>query len=321
MTETKLIIGLPSKGRIHEQVTSFLKEASFPLKRVGSARGYTARLETLADAEVQLLSAGEIAGALESGQVHVGITGLDLLRERGEAADRSTQVLRPLGFSKARVVVAVPECWLDVDTMDDLADVAETMMATRKKRLRVATKFHNLTRAYFAENEVIDYRIMNSLGATEGAPASGSADLIVDITETGSTLVANDLKILEDGVILKSEAVLAGSLTAPWSEPALGALRHLLTMIDARQTAQSSFLVEVADWNGGAEQGLSDLGCRVTLTGGKWAQIRGPRKLVYQVLSVLKQSGMKELSVREASYIAADIDDPIADFAARLAQS
>ena len=115
-----------------------------------------------------------------------------------------------LGFGPADVVVAVPECWLDVATMADLDEIAESFYERHGRRLRVATKYHNLTRRFFAEKGVTGYRIVESLGATEGAPAAGIAEIIVDITTTGSTLAANSLKILDDGVILRSCAVLAG---------------------------------------------------------------------------------------------------------------
>jgi ATP phosphoribosyltransferase len=114
-----------------------------------------------------------------------------------------------LNFGPAKVIVAVPDCWLDVASMADLDDVAEQFYRAHGRRLRVATKYQNLTRRFFAEKGVTGYRILESLGATEGAPAAGSAELIVDITTTGSTLAANHLRILDDGLILDSCAVLA----------------------------------------------------------------------------------------------------------------
>ena len=128
-----------------------------------------------------------------------------------------------LGFGPADVVVAVPECWLDVATMADLDEIAESFYERHGRRLRVATKYHNLTRRFFAGKGVTGYRIVESLGATEGAPAAGIAEIIVDITTTGSTLAANSLKILDDGVILKSEAVLAATKMAA-AHPSTAAL-------------------------------------------------------------------------------------------------
>ena len=140
------------------------------------------------------------------------------------------KLLVRLGFGPADVVVAVPECWLDVATMADLDEIAESFYERHGRRLRVATKYHNLTRRFFAEKGVTGYRIVESLGATEGAPAAGIAEIIVDITTTGSTLAANSLKILDDGVILKSCAVLAGR-TEVLADPRVGRLRAALSTI------------------------------------------------------------------------------------------
>ena len=116
-----------------------------------------------------------------------------------------------LGFGSANVVVAVPQAWIDVRTMADLDDVTTGFRAQHNRRMRVATKYINLTRNFFAAHGVVDYRIVESAGATEGAPAVGTAEMIVDITTTGATLAANGLKVLDDGVILRSQANLVAS--------------------------------------------------------------------------------------------------------------
>lgn len=221
-----LLLGLPSKGRIHDEALACLARAGFSLER-GSGRGYAARLEPIG-AEVRLLSAGEIATNLDSGAIHAGITGLDVIAERLAEPKRTVMTLRPLGFSRARVIVAVPQGWLDVETMADLYDVAVGRVERGAPRLKVATKLIRMTRSFFARSGIVDYRIVESLGATEGAPAAGIADLIVDITETGATLAANQLKILTDGEIMASEAALVASLTAPWSGAGKAALRTLM---------------------------------------------------------------------------------------------
>ena len=152
------------------------------------------------------LAASEIARELAAGTVHLGVTGEDLVRETVADADARIALLARLGFGHADVVVAVPELWIDVWTMEDLDDVAAGFRARHGRRMRIATKYWNLTQGFFAAHGIALYRVVESLGATEGAPAAGTADLIVDITTTGATLAANHLKILEDGVILKSEA-------------------------------------------------------------------------------------------------------------------
>ena len=235
-----LIIAVPSKGRLKEQVDEWLADCGLKLSVSGGARGYMAEIKGLVGAQVRLLSAGDIAEALDAGEVHLGITGEDLLRERGGDLDSRALLLRALGFGRADLVVAVPKSWLDVDSMADLEEVAHDVLARRGRRMRVATKYLVQTRAFFARHGLADYRITESSGATEGAPAAGAAELIVDITTTGATLVANGLKILGDGVILKSQAQLAASLRATWSASQLAVAEHLLRVIEARATAHDS---------------------------------------------------------------------------------
>jgi ATP phosphoribosyltransferase len=238
-----LIIAVPSKGRLKEQVEGWLRDCGLPLQVSGGARGYVAELKGLPGAQVRLLSAGDIAEALDQGEVHLGITGEDLLRERGPHVDQRVLLLRPLGFGRADLVVAAPKSWLDVDSMDDLEDVAHDFLARTGRRMRVATKYLVQTRAFFARHGVADYRITESSGATEGAPATGAAELVVDITTTGATLAANGLKVIADGVILKSQAQLAASLAATWSEAQLDAGGQLLRIIEARANAATSALL------------------------------------------------------------------------------
>jgi ATP phosphoribosyltransferase len=226
-----LTLAIPSKGRLMEATAGLLARAGFTIDRLGADRGYRGLLRGLEGVEVAFLSASEIAQNLKDAKVDLGVTGQDLLTEKIPPDDKAVQLLLRLGFGPADVVVAVPECWLDVATMADLDEIAESFYERHGRRLRVATKYHNLTRRFFAEKGVTGYRIVESLGATEGAPAAGIAEIIVDITTTGSTLAANNLKILDDGVILKSSAVLAGRaavLTDPRVER-LGALLSAIT--------------------------------------------------------------------------------------------
>ncbi len=133
------------------------------------------------------------------------------MRESIADADKRVLLIDNLGFGSANVVVAVPQAWIDVRTMADLDDVTTGFRAQHNRRMRVATKYINLTRTFFAAHGVVDYRIVESAGATEGAPAVGTAEMIVDITTTGATLAANGLKVLDDGVILRSQANLVAS--------------------------------------------------------------------------------------------------------------
>ena len=217
MTGDKLIFAVPSKGRLMEQTTQVLAERGLTLRKTGNARGYRGAFDELPEVEVAFVSAPEIAAQLKSGAVHFGVTGEDLVREQMADADTRVVFAAPLGFGHADVVVAVPGFWLDVRTMADLDAIALGFRRQHGRWLRVATKYLNVTRRFFASHGVTDYRIVESLGATEGTPAAGSADLIVDITSTGETLRANGLRILDDGVILRSQANLVVSQAAHWT--------------------------------------------------------------------------------------------------------
>lgn len=204
-----ITVALPSKGRMKEDALGAFERAGFPIVQNGTSRSYRGRVEGADDIEVAFLSASEIARELGNGGVDFGITGEDLIREGLAEADARVEICARLGFGQADVVVAVPDVWLDVETMADLGDVAADFRARHGRRLAIATKYWRLTQQFFSATHGIQlYRIVESLGATEGAPASGSADIIVDITSTGSTLKANHLKILRDGVILRSQACL-----------------------------------------------------------------------------------------------------------------
>lgn len=204
-----ITIALPSKGRMKEDASAIFERAGLPIVAVGNERSYRGKVDGRDDIEIAFLSASEIAREIGAGTVDFGVTGEDLIREGLADADRKVEISARLGFGRADVVVAVPEIWLDVDTMADLGDVAADFRSRHGRRLQIATKYWRLTQQHFSSQHGIQlYRIVESLGATEGAPAAGQADIIVDITSTGSTLKANHLKILSDGVILKSEACL-----------------------------------------------------------------------------------------------------------------
>ncbi len=213
-----LVIAIPSKGRLMEDTLALFARCGHEIEKTGHERGYRGRIRGRDDVEVAFLSASEIASHLNQGVIHLGVTGEDLVRENIADADSKVEFRSKLGFGHADVVAAVPQSWLDVNTMVDLDDTAAAYHARHGRRLRVATKYVTLTRGFFARMGISGYRIVESLGATEGAPAAGAAEVVVDITSTGSTLVANHLKILDDGIILRSEANLISSRTAFWSD-------------------------------------------------------------------------------------------------------
>ncbi|MEX2167660.1 MAG: ATP phosphoribosyltransferase [Methyloceanibacter sp.] len=228
-----LTIAVPSKGRLKDQAAARLEQAGMALRQIGHERGYRGALAGLDGVEVVYISAAEIVHQLKTGRVHLGVTGEDLIRERLPDVEASVEFLAPLGFGRAELVVAVPDCWLDVVRMADLEDVAAQFARAHGRRLRVATKYMNLTRRFFAASGVAGYRIVESVGATEATPAAGTAELIVDITTTGTTLRANHLKVLEDGLILKSQAHLFASRAAPWSPEAVKLSDAILAKLSA----------------------------------------------------------------------------------------
>lgn len=211
-------LALPSKGRLKDEAIERLQKAGYPIRLPENERRYRAAVDGLDGLEVTFLSASEIARELDRGNIDIGVTGEDLVRETIPDWETGVEISARLGFGRADVVVAVPEVWFDVSTMADLDDVAAEFRHRHGRRLRIATKYWRLTQQFFSQKHGIQvYRIVESLGATEGAPAAGSADVIVDITSTGSTLKANHLKVLEDGIILRSEACL---VTAKKDRPA-----------------------------------------------------------------------------------------------------
>jgi ATP phosphoribosyltransferase len=309
MSTDKLILGLPSKGRLQENASEFFKRAGLKVSQHGG-RGYTGTLKGVSDVEIAFLSASEIAGNLEQGTIHFGITGEDLIREKLAAPDQSVELLLKLGFGHADVVVAVPQSWIDVDKMSDLDDVALAFHAKRGKRLRVATKYFNLTRMFFADHGINDYRIVESLGATEGAPAAGSAEAIVDITSTGATLVANNLKILDDGVMLRSEANLVASLSAVWGDTQLKAARVILDRLDARDRAENHILVAARgpfDPAKMAEDLDRHYQCAAdvisTFKGGGEVRVICPTAQVQAVADHLREAGAETVSASKADYL------------------
>jgi ATP phosphoribosyltransferase len=239
-----LILAIPSKGRLKEQAEEWFANLGLKVEQEGGGRGYQARLVGLDGVDLRLMSAGEIAGAVLNGNVHLGVTGQDLYANAAAELRPNGLLTLPLGFGRADVVVAVPRSWIDVTTMADLADVAQRFRVENGSRLRVATKYGRLTGEWFAAHGVVDHRLVDSAGATEGAPAAGTAELIVDITTTGQTLAANGLRILSDGLILSSQAWLVAGLKAHWNEEIRATAKALLQIADSRRMAKSLVFIE-----------------------------------------------------------------------------
>jgi ATP phosphoribosyltransferase len=234
-----LVIAVPAKGRLQDNTEAFFARAGMALQKPRGARDYRGTIANFEGVEIAYVSASEIAASLAQGGVHFGVTGEDLVRETMPRPQERVVLLRGLGFGFANVAVAVPQAWIDVRTMADLDDVATAFRLRRGSKMRVATKYVNLTRNFFAAHGIADYRIVESLGATEGAPAAGTAELIVDITTTGATLAANGLKMIDDGIMLRSQANLVASRNADWRNGQFDTARRVLDRIAAQDRARA----------------------------------------------------------------------------------
>lgn len=210
-------LGVPSKGRLQADTIDWFSKRGIDLSRTGSDREYAGRVTGVDGVELVLLSAGEIPKELAAGRIHLGVTGLDLIREKLLPWREKVALVEEMGFGFANLILAVPNVWVDVSTVDDLDAVAAQFRANHGFRLRIATKYHNLVRGYLRDVGVADYQLVDSQGATEGTVLNGTAEAIADITSSGETLRANHLKILDDGLILKSQASLFASHAADWS--------------------------------------------------------------------------------------------------------
>lgn len=303
---SNLILAIPSKGRLQEMTHAFFARAGLKVKRPGGDRNYRGTLKGVEGVEIAFLSASEIAREIAAGSVHFGITGTDLVNENIDRPEEKTHIVKALGFGHADVVVAVPTAWIDVSTMADLADVASDFRARHGRRLRVATKYVTHTRQFFAEHGIADYRIVESAGATEGAPAAGSAELVVDITSTGSTLKANNLKIPEDGVMARSQAHLVASTTAKWDEAALTAARLMLDRISAQENAHNfkEMRTLIADPDAVLKELSAEFGCVAPFgSDGACLVLHCPVENVPACADKLRAKGAQMVTVTPLDYV------------------
>jgi ATP phosphoribosyltransferase len=322
---TPLVVAVPSKGRLQQNAEAFFARAGLNLVKPRGARDYRGTIAGFEGVEIAYLSAAEITAQLAQGAVHLGVTGEDLVREMILQSDERVVLIAGLGFGFANVVVAVPQAWIDVRTMADLDDVATAFRLKHERKMRLATKYANLTRDFFAAHGVIDYRIVDSSGATEGAPAAGTAEMIVDITTTGATLAANGLKTIEDGVMLRSQANIVAARGAAWDGTHREIARLLLDRIAAQKRAEAFAEVRtrfrgldekllaaarekfgvVSPFGGPTSSGMLTLHC--------------PPENVQALASFLREHGAEAVSVAALDYVYT-CDNPLyAKLAAELA--
>ena len=203
-----ITIGLPSKGRLKDKAVNFFNDRGFKVLQSDKVRNYFATIENKPNIKIIYLHAKEIIQRLGDGTLDLGISGLDLLSESEKNLQDKISIKQKLDFGGANLVVAVPNDWIDVQTIADLEEVAFDIRSKRNTRLRIATKYPNLTNDFLISKGVTQYKLVPSLGATETYPFIGSSEVIADITSTGKTLNDNNLRILKDGLILKSQACL-----------------------------------------------------------------------------------------------------------------
>ncbi len=228
-----LKLGMPSKGRMQADAIAWFGARGITIRPAEGGRNYTGKIEGIDGVSLTMLSAGEIPRELAAGRIHLGITGRDLVEEKLPGAATQVAPIADMGFAFADLIIAVPDFWVDVETIDDLDAVAAQFRANHGHRLRIATKYHNLVRKFLTEHDVADYQLVDSQGATEGTVRNLTAEAIADITTTGATLEANSLRILRDGLILQSEAVLYRSNIASFTPEAEAAATRLAELVSA----------------------------------------------------------------------------------------
>ena len=228
MTKDILNIGIPSKGRLRKDVLNIFKKNKLNLISERGERDLLGSIKQYRNIKILYLHAREIIERLGDGSLDIGFSGFDLLKESEINTQKKINVLKRYNFGKATLVVAIPDPWIDVQTVADLEEIAFEFKDKKKKRLRVATKYPNLTREFLFSKGVTQFRLVESLGATEAYPFTGSSEIITDITSTGETLKANNLRILKDGEILSSEACMMVSKVSN-NKTGLGKIAKLLS--------------------------------------------------------------------------------------------
>jgi len=208
MTKNIINIGLPSKGRLKHDTINIFKNKKLNIYSERGERDLFGYIKKIPNIKIIYLHARECIEQLSLGNIDIGFSGYDLLKESEINVQNKILISKKYDFGNANLVLAIPDLWIDVQTLLDLDEVADEFKKKKKRLLRVATKYPNLTRQFLYSKGVTQFQLVQSLGSTEIAPFTGTAEIISDITSTGATLKANNLRILKDGEILKSQACL-----------------------------------------------------------------------------------------------------------------
>ena len=208
MTKNIINIGLPSKGRLKHDTINIFKKNKLNIYSERGERDLFGYIKKIPNVKIIYLHAWECIEQLSLGNIDIGFSGYDLFKESEINVQNKILINKRYDYGKANLVLAIPDLWIDVQTLLDLDEVADEFKKKKKGLLRVATKYPNLTRQFLYSKGVTQFQLVQSLGSTEVAPFTGTAEIISDITSTGATLKANNLRILKDGEILKSQACL-----------------------------------------------------------------------------------------------------------------
>ena len=313
-----IVFAIPSKGSLYEGTLEFLSDAGLPVK-YGSQRQYTARLGGIEGISVLFQRAEEVPLKVATGAADIGLTGEDLFREQALHSGKLVLVLRALGYGHARLVVAVPTTWIDVSSIEDLAEVAMAFRLKHGRTLRMATKFPNLAREFLAGHGIVDYAIVESLGATESAPSSGAADLVIDLTSSGKTLTDNHLKTIKNGTVISSEACLIGNKRlAALEETQLERLETFLDIIESHLRGKDTFNLQTVvhrsklndlgrltqQWRVGYSLSMESLASGASAADASVViRMTCPRSNLHQLIRRLRQCGAEEIIVTRPEYV------------------
>lgn len=313
-----IVLAIPSKGSLYESTLEFLKSAGLPVI-YGNQRQYVARLGGVDGIAVLFQRAEEIPVKVSSGSADLGITGEDLFREQTDESEDLLLALRDLRYGHARLVVAVPNNWIDVSTMEDLVELTLSFRLKHNRNLRIATKYPGLSRRFLAKHNLLYYSLVESLGATESAPLSGVADLVIDLASSGTTLSENHLKTLKDGTVISSQACLITSRRiAIWDNEKLRRFESLLDLLESYLRGRDTYNLQATVQSPKLNQ-LAGLGhpWRIAYSVPIYEpssakskpeplaviHVTCPRAYLHEVIRCLRESGAEQVVVTQSEYV------------------
>ncbi|MDA1127519.1 MAG: ATP phosphoribosyltransferase [Chloroflexi bacterium] len=268
--QSPLRIALPSDGALYDSTLGFMKACGLTVSRP-NARRYTGSVPAIPGVEVLFQRTADVTKKVEEGSAELGVTGLDRVLEYRNDEARASVLIEDLAYGRCEFVMAVPNSWMDVTSLSDLADLA-LEFRQEGKQLRIATKYPRLLRAYLYERGINYFTLIPASGAMEAAPAAGYADLIADVTATGATLRENQLKTLDEGTILASQACLiANPVLLAESGEALALARSIVELMEGHLRAEPYYRVTANVRASSPEKVSSTVLARPDLAG-----LRGP---------------------------------------------